>query len=170
MSNEIQSALIAALVALITASITGFLTWNQIQRERTKWLIELKTTYAVELYKARLSEYPKLLKIIGKVSSYASVTVTPELAHEAANEINEWFYSAGGLCADTRTRGAILGLRQSCLMWKDGIIPPEVRQWRNVAVYSLRRDLDIIGLESFDTDDTASLLVQMKKEMDSLGK
>ena len=170
MPIEVQSAIIAALVALITAGITAYLTWNQIQRERTKWLVDLKTSYAVELYKARLTEYPKLLKIIGRLSTYAPVKLTPEIAHEIADEINEWFYSAGGLCADTRTRGAILGLRQACIKWKEDSLPSDVRQWRNAAMWSLRRDLDIIGLESFNPDDTAPLLAQIKKEMEAVSK
>lgn len=170
MSTEILSALIAALVALITAAISGFITWSQVQRERTKWLVDLKTAYNVELYKARLAEYPKLLHVLEKLSTRAAIPMTPETSQKIANEINDWFYSAGGLCADASTRGALLGLRESLLQWREGPLPPEIRQWRNAVVFSLRRDLDVMGLESFNPDDTAPLLEKLKKEMESVSK
>ena len=47
MPTELINALIAAGVVLLTASITGVITWSQIQRERKKWLIDLKTAYSV---------------------------------------------------------------------------------------------------------------------------
>lgn len=170
MSSDIQTALIAAIVALLTASITGFLTWYQIQRERSRWLIDLKKGYALELYKLRLQTYPKGLEIIGKLSTRAANPLTPEKSRQIAEELNAWFYSAGGLCADTRTRGALLGLRESCLAWKSGDMPAEIRQWRDAAVFLLRRDLDLLGLESFSEQDTAPLLEKLKREMEAFNK
>ena len=170
MPVELQTALIAASVALITAAITGFFTWTQIRRERTKWLIDLKSSYAIELYKVRIVEYSKLIKIIGKLSSHSSTALTPEITHNIANEINNWFYSTGGLCADKNTRGAILGLRRACSKWERGKFPPEIRQWGYAAVFSMRRDLDIIGLEAFDPNDVTPLLEQIKKEIENVNK
>ncbi len=170
MATELQVALIAAVVAFVTAWPTWFFTWYQIKRERSRWLIDLKQEYSTELYKARLAAYPKALEIIGKLSARAAVPATPDIARTVANELNGWFYSAGGLYADTRTRGALLGLRESCLAWKQGSRPPELLQWRDAAVFLLRRDLDLQGLESFDQQDSAPLLEKIKKDLEALGK
>ncbi len=170
MTTEIQTALIAAIVALITAGIAAYFSYNQIQRERTKWLFELKTSYALELYKIRLIEYPKLLQTIGRLSHGSASKLTPEIAQEVGQEINEWFYSTGGLVADAKTRGAILGLRQVCRKWKEGPRPEDLYEWRNATLFLLRRDLDLVGRESFDSGDSAPLLAQVKSEMDKLQK
>jgi hypothetical protein len=42
----------------------GYFTWSQIQRERKKWLIDLKAAYEMERYKTRLASYPKVFEII----------------------------------------------------------------------------------------------------------
>lgn len=63
MPLEIQTALISAAVAIITVAIGGFLTWNQIQRERRRWLTDLKTAYSMELHKTRLDSYPRVYEI-----------------------------------------------------------------------------------------------------------
>ena len=170
MPTDIITALIAAFVALLTAGITGIITWTQVQRERTKWLTDLKTSYSVELYKTRLAEYPKIMQVIAKLSSRAPNTLTPESAQEVAREINAWFYSTGGLVAEASTRGALVALRDRCLRWKEGTKPDEIRTWRNAAIFALRRDLDIVGLESFDVDAESSLLANLKKEMDAVSK
>ena len=170
MPIELQTALISAIVALITALFGGYLTWNQIQRERKKWLIDLKTAYSLELYKMRLASYPKVFEIIEKLSRHASEPVTQEKAKEAAQELNEWFYSAGGMCAETSTRGAIRGLRDCCFKWgrKGGNTPSDIYEWRNAAILLLRRDLDIQGLESFDFAEGAKLFKKLREEIDSL--
>jgi hypothetical protein len=80
MSLEIETALISAFVALITTAIGGFLTWYQIQRERRKWLIDLTTSYALELYKKRLENYPKVHLILANLSKHAPEPLTPEKA------------------------------------------------------------------------------------------
>lgn len=35
MPLELQTALISALIALVTAGVSGYFTWNQVQREKT---------------------------------------------------------------------------------------------------------------------------------------
>lgn len=170
MPTDIVTALVAAFVALITAGITSIITWIQVQRERTKWLTDLKSAYSVELYKARLAEYPKIMQVIGKLSSRAADALTPERAQAVALELNDWFYSTGGLIAEASTRGALVALRDRCLRWKEGTKPEEIRTWRNAAVFALRRDLDIVGMESFGVDAEASLLANLKKEMDAVSK
>src|SRR5712692_7982284 len=82
MPLEIQTALISAAVAIITVAIGGFLTWNQIQRERRRWLTDLKTAYSMELHKTRLDSYPRVYEIFKKLSTFADRTdpVTPEKA------------------------------------------------------------------------------------------
>jgi hypothetical protein len=169
MSAEVQAALVAAGVALVTSGIGGFLTLGQLRRERTKWLVELKTAYATELYKKRLEEYPKISVILQRLSSRATEPLTPAIAEEVAAEINTWFYSTGGLCADQSTRGALLGLRETCLNWRHGPLPDDIWAWRDAAIFTLRRDLDLQGLESFAPEDRAPLLESLQSEMKQLG-
>ncbi len=170
MPTELVTAIIAAIVALLTAGVSGLITWSQIQRERRKWLIDLKTAYLVELYKTRLAEYPEVLHILGKLSSRAPAELTPVSSQEVGREINDWIYSTGGLCAEATTRGTLLALRNICLRWKGGHKPDDIREWRNAAVFSLRRDLDIKGLEEFNPDDTTPLPEKLKKEMEFVSK
>ena len=67
----------------------------------------------------------------------------------------------------TKTRGAVLGLREACAHWTSGSVPHDLYAWRNAAIWSLRRDLDLIGLEHFDPDDRATLLNMINKEMEA---
>jgi hypothetical protein len=170
MPIELQTALISAVVALITALFGGYLTWNQIQRERRKWLVDLKTAYSLELYKTRLASYPRVFEIIEKLSQHRAEPVTQEKAKLIAQELSEWFYSTGGMCADSSTRGAIRGLRDSCFYWghKGGQQPSDLYQWRNAVVLLLRRDLDLRGLETFDFAEGATLFKRLQEEIDSM--
>jgi hypothetical protein len=161
---EIQTALISAIVALCTAIIGGYLTWSQIRRERKKWLADLKTSYAMELYKTRLASYPEVYRIISKLSSRATDPLTPSRAQQIAHEINDWFYSVGGLCADVNTRAALIELRETCLSWTQGDKPINLTRWRNATLMLLRRDLDLHGLESFDFEDRETPLKILEKE------
>lgn len=168
MSIAIQTALISGLIALFTTAIGSYFTWYQIQRERKKWLIDLKTAYALELYKVRLANYPEVYKIIAKLSSRSPESLTPEKAKQIALEINDWFYSVGGLCADVNTRAAVIGLREACLSWIQGDEPPDLTDWRNATLLLLRRDLDLHGLESFNLMNRQSLLETLKSEISSI--
>jgi hypothetical protein len=170
MTIEIQTALIAALVALITASITGLISWLQLRREKDRWMTELKLSLITELHKSRLGEYPKLLNKLQQISFRSSPHLTPEKAQTLAQDINNWFYSTGGLIAEASTRSAILGLREACANWKSGDMPQELVKWRNIVVFLLRRDLDILGLESFDAQDTVPLLNLLQAQMNTSTK
>jgi hypothetical protein len=164
-SPELQTALISAVVALITAIISGIITWNQIQREKTKWLIDLKTSYAVELYKTRLTSYPDIFEILGRLSKHAPEPITPEKANLIAHEIHAWLYSPGGLCADASTRGALKELRVICTNWKQGERPSELGEWRHSALFLVRRDLDLQGFEAFNAEERESLLKKVQSEI-----
>ena len=172
MTVELQTALISAVVALITALLGGTLTWSQIQRERKRWLIDFKTSHSLELYKVRLTSYPRVFEILEQLSHHRSEPVTQEKAKQIAQELNEWFYSAGGMCADSSTRGAIRGLRDCCFKWGRGPKgeekPSELIQFRNATLLLLRRDLDIQGLESFDFAEGVTLLKRLQEEIDSM--
>jgi hypothetical protein len=169
MSIELQTAFIAGLVALFTALLTsgisGYIAWQRVRRERIKWLIDLKAAYLVELHKVRLREYPAVIKIIGRLSTHASELLSPQKCHAIADDLNGWFYSAGGLCADQSTRRALLGLRESCRTWSTGPFPLKILEWRDATSFLLRRDLDLKGLESFDPKDMVSILDGLKHEM-----
>ena len=64
----------------------------------------------------------------------------------------------GGLFADATTRGALVRLRDCCFTWSEvGKEPSELYARRDLMTTFLRRDLDVLGLDSFDfgTDSTA---------------
>lgn len=168
MPLELQTALISALVALATAGVGGYFTWSQVQREKSRWLIDLKTSYSVELYKTRLTSYPAMFELLGQLSKHAPDPLTPARAQQIGQAIHAWLYSPGGLCAEASTRGALKGLRHYCSEWKQGARPPELVQWRHAALFLLRRDLDLQGFESFDPKDSGPLLKKLQAEMSSM--
>jgi hypothetical protein len=169
MSSQIISALISGTVALAVAGVGGLLTWSQVRRERIKWLVDVKASYTIKLYETRLNSYPELLKTISRISTRSISSVTPTDAQAIAAELNSWFYSAGGLCADSRTRGAVLGLRECCDYWaRNGKRPKEFFEIRNAALTFMRRDLDLGGLESYDFSNTSTLLAELQADLDSI--
>lgn len=168
MSSEVVAAIIAALVALVTSLVTGVLTWLQLKRDVRKWAVDLRTTVEVEHLKLRIEHFGRASEIIARFSSKAQPPLSPETAHAAARELNEWFYSLGGLSADKSTRGAILGLRQAALRWEGGAMPKDIWHWRDLALFYLRRDIHLFGLDDYDPDDTASSYDRLKQEMERL--
>lgn len=164
MSAELQTALIAGVVALLTAGITGFLTWQQIQRERSKWLYDLKTTVSVELFRKRMAEYAELTKTLEALSTTHKPKLTMSRAHEVADEINRWMYGAGGLVASKRTRNAGWALRDRLLRWRAGLQPKDIMEVRTLLMWSMRSDLDLpTGRAQDVSEDT--LIQQLKDEM-----
>jgi hypothetical protein len=164
MTTEVQTALIAAAVALVTASFTGYLTWEQIRRERAKWLYEVKVTFSVELYRKRMEEYAALSQILIALSSTNQKKLTPAKAHEAADAINEWMYGAGGLVASASTRNAGWALRDRLLRWRAGPVPKDISDVRSLLAWSMRRDLDIpTGSRRDENQDT--VIKQLQDEM-----
>jgi hypothetical protein len=139
---------------------------DKFRDEQKKWIINLETAYELERYKARIASYPQAFSIIGKLSHKAREPVTPEKAKQVAYELNDWFYSIGGMCADISTRGAIRLLRRACLTWgKQGSRPSEFYTWRNSALLLLRNDLGLQGLEDLelsDTEDMTTLIERVK--------
>jgi len=81
MSTELQTALIAGVGALIAAGVTGYLAWQQIQRERSRWLYDVKTTLSMELYRKRMEEYAKLSTILIGLSTRNQPKLTIARAH-----------------------------------------------------------------------------------------
>ncbi len=164
MSPELQAGIIAAVVALVTAGATGYLTWQQIQRERSKWLYDIKTTLSVELYRKRMAEYAELSKLLLSLSTTQPKKLTVAGAHEIADEINEWMYGAGGMVASARTRNAGWALRDRLLRWKAGPQPKDIMEVRTLLMWSMRNDLDIASGRTEDmSEDT--LIQQLKDEM-----
>jgi hypothetical protein len=118
-----------------------------------------------ELNAHHCSNYPDMFTIIGKLSHKAKIPATSEKAKEIAEELNDWFYSAGGMCAEPSTRGTPLKLRDACLHWnKRGVKPDGLFKWRNYSLLLLRNDLGIKGLETFDYRTMASLIERVKEE------
>lgn len=155
----------AAATALITALLAGYTT---SRLERRKWLTGLKSTLALELQKARLASYPAVFQTLGKLSSRAKIPLSRDSAGEVADELNAWMYSAGGMSAEASTRGAILLLRELLLQWsRDDILDRDTFYLvRNRTFLLLRRDLDVIGLETYDPESMTQLLEQVREASD----
>ena len=167
MSAELQSALIAGAVALLTASITGIVTLQRMRREQAKWLYDIKATLSVELHKTRMEEYAGLSKILIGLSTTSREKLTPAKAHKIADSVNEWMYGRGGLVAGVRTRNAGWALRDRLLRWKAGNQPKDILEVRRLLWWSMRQDLDIpSGREQDLPEDT--LIKQLEDEMNSL--
>jgi hypothetical protein len=167
MSPELQAGLIAGVVALITAGFTGYLTWQQIQRERTKWLYDIKTTLSVHLYQKRMAEYAGLSKILIGLSTTQQKKLTVARAHAIAELINEWMYGGGGLVASARTRNAGWALRDRLLRWKAGPQPKNVLEVRTLLWWSMRQDLDIPSGREGDVPED-KLIKQLQDEMNQV--
>jgi len=156
MPVQVVAAIISAVVSFVIALISVFFSWKQlqgekakirqervkIQQERTQWLVDIKSSYALEIYKARLVEYPKMGEILGRLSKHAPTQLTSEKAKQIASEIHKWLYSPGGLYAESSTRGALKELRAACSTWERGEKPVTIGDWRHIALFLLRRDLD----------------------------
>ena len=167
MSPELQTGLIAAAVALVTAGVTGYFTWQRIRRDRARWLYDIKTTVSIELYRARMAEYGKLSKILIGLSKASHQKLTPARAHEIADTINDWMYSGGGLVASARTRNAGWALRDRLLRWKEGPRPQQIIDVRVLLWWSMRQDLDIPSGTQRDLSE-ATLIKQLQDEMDAI--
>lgn len=166
MELQLQTAAIAAVVALATATTASIVTWHV---ERRKWLTALKTSLQVELHKERLRTYPAVFTILSRLSHATEPRVTRSSAGDVAKELNDWMYSAGGLTAEASTRGAVLGLRHSLREWhRSGDRPDDLYFWRNMTLLLLRRDIDIAGLEAVDGDNMGPLLAQVRRDADEL--
>jgi hypothetical protein len=96
---------ISAVVALLIAAVSSTLTLMQVRRERRKWLIDSKLSASMETYKLRIAAYPAAFQAIAGLSHGASEEVSSEGAGVVAIKLNEWLYSAGGMCASATTRG-----------------------------------------------------------------
>lgn len=169
--GQLYTALISGVVALLVAGGSALVTLTQIRGEHRKWLADLKAAWSLELYKARLATYPEVHQALAPLSHISMETLTPEIAGVVAFKLNEWIYSAGGLCADTTTRGAVLKLRECCRGWagEGGAVPTDLYQWRNLTTTCLRRDLDVLGLDSYDFGQDATLLQKLERELRSAG-
>jgi hypothetical protein len=167
--QQTVTALISGFVALLVAGGSALLTLTQIRREHDRWLTDLKVAWSLELYKSRMASYPEAHAALAPLSHASPEPVTPQIAETVARQLNQWLYSAGGLCADATTRGALLGLRECCRKWAraGGPEPEDLYAWRNLLGTFLRRDLDVLGLESYDFDLDPSLLNKLQRELES---
>ena len=79
---------------------------NRLREEQKHCITNLQAAYELEKNKARIARYPALFTIIGKLSHKAKIPATAEKAKDIAEELNDWLYSAGGMCAEPSSRGA----------------------------------------------------------------
>jgi hypothetical protein len=166
MSDQIKGALVAAGIGILSALLANYLGWRT---ERRKWIISLKSNTKVELLKVRLKSYPEAFALLRQVSSTRRDQVTPDDARRLSIEFSDWLYSDGGMAAEASTRGAILVLRGQMELWAENAeMPADFYDWRDRALIFLRRDLDLVGLESYDESAPGSLLDQIRGEAESL--
>ncbi len=141
--------ILTALVSLIVASLSGFISSHlTILVERKKLIIDLEKAYRVELYKKRLDTYSSVWEVLGELSEQAVEPLNPTKAVQVARQLNDWLYSVGGLYADKEARRALLDVRNECLDLQNGNTSmEEIRALRDEAMDYLRRDLELEGLE-----------------------
>jgi hypothetical protein len=168
--GQVSTALISGIVALLVAGGSAMLALAQIRGERRKWLADIKATWSLELYKTRMATYPEVHQALAPLSHVSIDPITPEVAGSVALKLNEWIYSAGGLCADATTRGAVLRLRECCREWAEsgGVMPANLYEWRNLTTTFLRRDLDVLGLDSYDFGQDSTMLAKLEQELGSV--
>lgn len=188
MPIELETTILTVIVALVVGLLTAAVSYligsrqlrqndektrrelelelNRLREEQKHWITDLQAAYELEKYKARLVSYPEVFAVLGRLSHKATVPATSETAGAVAEAVNAWLYSAGGMCAEPSTRGALLKLRDACFAWQRRSAQPEdLYKWRNYALLLLRNDLGIKGLESFDYQRTASLIDRVKEEV-----
>lgn len=180
MANELMGALTTVAVALLTSIVTILVWWGQTRRDRekwnqemrdknTEWLVTVKSNFSLELYKTRLTEYPKLIRIVGKLSNRDAEPLTEDKLRKVGMELNGWLYSAGGMSASKELRGAIIGLRESCLTLQPfGEETKLLYPFRNMTLFMLRHDLDLIGLEAYDYHNLPTMLEALNADMGRL--
>jgi hypothetical protein len=165
--EQLATAVISAFVALVVAGITAGLTLIQERRERKKWLTDVKVAWSLELHKARMATYAEVHKALFPLSRKNPEKLTPEIAGRVAHELNLWLHSAGGLFADATTRGALVRLRDCCFTWSDGgEEPSELYTRRDLMTTFLRRDLDVLGLDSYDFNTDSTAISKLQEEFD----
>jgi len=167
MAPQITAALVSGTVSIAIALIA----LAQGRRERRKWLVDTKVAWLGEIHKLRLNTYPEAFRIIARLSTRSREEFTSAMAAETAEQLNAWFYSAGGMCATASTRGAVLGLRSVCDSWaRSGQRPDDFYDFRNLAMRSLRLDLDLSGLETYDFNNRSSVLAELRRELEEIEK
>lgn len=100
------------------------------------------------------------------LSTRSVASITKAAAETIAADLNSWLYSIGGMCADSRTRAAVVGLR---VCWpENGQQPEELYKIRNAGLTFLRRDLDLGDPEFYDFGDTSTLLNDLQDDLAKL--
>lgn len=172
MPGLITAAFIAGFVAVAVSAAAGALTWSQVRRDREQGRADERAARALELHRLRLSSYPAAFEAIAPLSTHRRAGLTAEVAGAVGERLNAWLYSAGGMCADATTRSAILGLRDSCGLWAsvEGSRPPQLYEFRNLAVTFLRRDLDLCGADPAEPQRNLALLGKLRDDLDALDR
>jgi len=171
MDVTLQTAIISGTVIILSTVIAGLFAYFQQRRERFRWAEQLKQTYATEILRVRLDEYPKLGAMLMNLGRDYGKTLTPEQVRKLAREINEWAYGRGGLCAEPDTRSAVFILRETleCYAEKKETFD-KVREWRQLTINLLRRDLDLGPAYELPEQDYEPLFDKLNSSLESLRK
>jgi hypothetical protein len=168
----VPTSVTAALVAFVVAAGVGAVVLAQVRRDGRQSQVDARAAWTLELHRTRLASYPAAFEAVAPLSTPHRAALTPEVAATVAGQLNTWLYSAGGMCADAATRRAVLGLRDSCDKWatNGGSRPPQLYEFRNLAIKFLRRDLDLDGPESFDFQRSVALVAKLRDDLDTLDR
>ncbi len=168
MNVEVTTALISGGVALVVAGGSAAVSLTQLGRERRRWRVDMKTSWKLEVHKKRLEFYPPAFEILRQLSTGSATPVNADIAGDVAQRLNGWLYSSGGMCAAGTTRGAIVELRECCQRWRnspeDGR-PVDFHDKRNRVITTLRRDLDLLGVDSYRSGGNEPMLAEYEKEI-----
>ena len=171
MDPTLQTALISGLVVILSTLIAGAFTFFQQRREKFRWAEQLKQTYATEILRVRLEEYPKLTALFLPLGRYHWQDLKPAEIRKIALAVNEWAYGRGGLCAEPDTRSAIFILRETLDRFaEDKTAFQKVRDWRRLVINLLRRDLDLGPAYEIPEQEYQPLFNKFEKSLDELRK
>lgn len=164
MLKEVLPLAISAVAAL-TAIATAVFTWWKFYYDKKTWVIDLKKSYSMEIYKARLETYPILLKHLMQLSA---TTFDPHHidAAEIVSAINEWLYGKGGLVAERQLRNCVVHLRD--VLRRESPSNEDIAHWKHMTTFFLRYDLDIFGLEDSTSNFETGLLAELKQRVEQL--
>lgn len=169
MDITLQAAVISGIVVLLSAIIGATVTYLQQRRDRFRWAEQLKQTYATEILRVRLEEYPKLGAMLMNLGRYYGRQLSAEQISKLARDINVWAYGRGGLCAEPDTRSAVFILRETLDRYAIKSEPFEkVREWRQLVINLLRRDLDLGPAYELPERDYQTLFAKLNSSLEDL--
>lgn len=136
---------VAVLGVLFTA-LFGFLEHLRFQRkirlEERRWAEELSNQIELELVKARINEYPKIIAHLKVISAREISDLTPNSAKQLGQSLHDELYEPVVISMQGDTRQALVNLRDACFLFAEGEIPLDLfDKARRLFLSALFRDM-----------------------------